>query len=207
MESFKTKCVTLTFTGEPLMRPSSLITRSHSRCPTMSNTPPTSLCRFVTSSPAWRSITRTVALWVCRDDKGIHASGWTVGRTSVCHQCPLLTNEALRAEGQVRCNGPEGGRTKYFAELCNASRRQAGDPRRTCRHPIPLPFSAVANSRRCVEFRREGFSDYDRCDGHFLSEAKSGRSTVLTGSSSFLVILKMSSDRPASCPETSSQCL
>jgi hypothetical protein len=26
----------------------------------------------------------------------------------------------------------------------------------------------VATNRRSVEFRREGFSDYDRCDGHFL---------------------------------------
>jgi hypothetical protein len=26
----------------------------------------------------------------------------------------------------------------------------------------------VSSSRRSVEFRREGFSDYDRCDGHFL---------------------------------------
>jgi hypothetical protein len=48
----------------------------------------------------------------------------------------------------------------------------------------------VAANRRSVEFRREGFSDYDRCDGHFLSEAKSGTSTVMTGSSSFAMILK-----------------
>jgi hypothetical protein len=33
---------------------------------------------------------------------------------------------------------------------------------------VAVPFSAVVTSRRTVEFRREGFSDYDRCDGHFL---------------------------------------